>query len=124
VAGNSLEVRVDPLDKAGEVIDAAIEAGANRTNQLSFELRDPDAAQLEALAAAMERARAQARVLAAADGKEVGRIYRASTAGGGPPQPFFRAASMKAMAEDASTPIEGGPIRVEAVVDVTYFLVP
>ena len=121
-ASNSIEVTVDPIEKAGEVIDAAIEAGANRTNQLSFGLKEPETAQLEALADAMRRARIQAEVLAGAVGKYVGDALRISTHGGGQPGPYPR--MMRAMAEAAPTPIKAGPVRTTASVDVTYWLVP
>lgn len=121
-ASNSIEVTVDPLDKAGEVIDAAIEAGANRTNQLTFGLKDSEAAQLEALADAMRRARIQAEVLARAVGKHAGEALRISTAGGGSPGPYPK--MMRAMAESMPTPIEAGPIRTTASVDVIYVLTP
>lgn len=121
-ASNSIEVTVDPLDKAGEVIDAAIEAGANRSDQLSFGLKEPEKAQLEALADAMRRARIQAEVLARAVGKHVGDALRISTAGGGSPGPYPK--MMRAMAEAMPTPIEAGPIRTTASVDVTYILTP
>lgn len=121
-ASNSIEVTVDPVDRAGDVIDAAIEAGANRSNQLEFGLKDPDAAHLEALADAMRRARMQANVLARSVGKYVGDAVLISTHGDESPGRYLM--GMRAMKEDAGTPIEGGPIRTTASVEVTFVLTP
>lgn len=71
-ASISLSVTINDVDKVGAYIDAAVKAGATRTNNIRFSLQDPTAFENEALTMAMANAKARADVLAAAAGKTVG----------------------------------------------------
>jgi uncharacterized protein len=114
---NMVQVHVDPLDRTGAVIDAALNAGANRVTSLMFELRDPDAARLDALRAAMTRAQREAEAVATAAGQRLGSPLRIDLGGAmAPPMPMARAE----MAMDAATPIEGGQLTIMATVHVVY----
>jgi uncharacterized protein YggE len=92
---------------------------------LNFELRDPEAARLDALRDAMTSARREAEALAAAAGQTVGPTLSIQTSGGGrfpPPMPMYRGVAMD-MAQ-ATTPIEPGTLTVTASVVVIYRIVP
>ncbi len=71
---NTLEVTSPDLTKAGQIIDTANSAGANRINGLSFGLRDSNDAQTQALTRAATRARDQARAIAQGVGLSLGSI--------------------------------------------------
>jgi len=116
---NMVAVTVDGPERAGAVIDASLEAGANRVDGLEFQLRDVDDARREALRDAMQRARAEAEVLAAAAGLTLGEPVMISSAMGGwqPPMPMME---RMAMGGDMATPVEPGTLRVQAMVEVHY----
>ncbi len=117
-AENSIDVETGALDRVGALIDAAIAAGANRINSLSFVLREETSARNEAIARAAKDAQAQAQALASALGVKLKGIVRATTESGQRPIPVM-ANRLAAMAA-APTPIEPGEVTVPATVSVTY----
>jgi uncharacterized protein YggE len=126
-ARNIVQVTTDNVAEAGNIIDVAIKAGANRVNNLNFQLRDPEAARQEALRLAVEKARTEAETIASALGRRLGPALAATTTGAfAPPQPF----AMRAMANIAQDmaapppPVEPGLIEVNAQVNVIYSLEP
>lgn len=119
-ATNMVQVEVDTVARAGRVIDGAIEAGANRVAGLSFDLRDPQAARLDALEDALATARREAEALARAAGVTLGPPVSIHTSGGGPVPPPMPYRSVMMDAAQAETPIEGGTLTVTAHVTVVY----
>jgi uncharacterized protein len=120
-AENTVSVETTALDRVGPMIDAAIGAGANRIDSVSFSLRDESGPRNEAIAKAASDAVGQARALAAALGVKLRRVLRASTNAEQPPIRFARAMPQMAMAaESAPTPITPGQITVPATVYLTY----
>jgi len=124
VANNMVRVQVDTIARVGSVIDATVASGANRIDNLSFELRDSESARLEALRRAVEKARAEAEVVATAAGQKLGPPLSISSSSGWTPQPMYRRADMgMAMeAQAAPTPIEAGNLTVTGTVSITYQL--
>ena len=118
VATNSVTAVIKQLAKAGAVIDAAVDAGANQVYGPSLSGGDQTALYRQALKAAVANARASAQALAEAANVSLGRVT-AIVEGGGAPQPLPFAAADKAM-EAGSTPIEPGTQQVSAVVSVTF----
>jgi uncharacterized protein YggE len=123
-AVNMVQVRVDTITRVGAVIDAAIGAGANRVANLSFELRDPDAARIEALRIAVSKARAEAQAIAAAAGQRLGPPLTIHSSY----QPIPYMDMQRGMAEMAAavpappTPIEPGMVSLMATVSIAYRL--
>ncbi len=117
VAINSVSATIKELAKAGGVIDAAVNAGANQVYGPSLSRSDQAELYRQALKAAVENARSNAQVLAAAANLSLGRVT-AIVEGGGAPQPLLYAAD-KANALE-STPIEAATQQVSATVSVTY----
>jgi len=66
VATNRVTVVVDDLRLTGRVVDAAVGAGANEVDSLSFGLKDPSAYRARALRLAVQDAQATAAALASA----------------------------------------------------------
>ena len=123
-AVNMVEAKVDSLARLGPVIDGAIEAGANRVASLQFELRDPEAARLEAIEQAIGKAAREAEVVARASGQRLGPPLDIQTSSNVPyPRAMFadRAVAFEA-AQMAPTPIEGGSITIMASVTIVYRL--
>lgn len=122
-AVNMVQVTVDSVPRLGGVIDAAIGNGANRVANIRFQLRDPRAAHLEAVAVATRNARREAEVIAEAAGETLGPVVSINTGGYNPvPPPMPYARMDMAMAAEASTPVEGGTLTVVANVHIVYRL--
>jgi uncharacterized protein YggE len=71
VASNSVQVRIHDLSSVGQVIDAAVGAGADSVNDIRFQLADPNTIRTDALSQAVKGARTKADALAAAAGAHV-----------------------------------------------------
>jgi uncharacterized protein YggE len=126
-AGNVIEVTVDDIKLVGKVIDAGLEAGANRLEGVSFGLKDDMPQRTRALTKAVEEARTKAQTMARALDVPLGSV-REVTEGGIQvfrPDQFAGRRALAMMAADANatpTPVEPGEIRVQATVTVHYDL--
>ncbi len=123
LARNTIEVRLDDLNRVGEVVDLATTAGATSIGDVRFDLKDREAAEREALGRAVADARAKAETMATAAGRTIQAIWRiveqASAEPG--PRPVFRAMAAGAPAQ-APTPISAGDIEIRARVSLTALI--
>jgi uncharacterized protein YggE len=121
-ASNMLEVTVRDLDKAGQVLQAATDAGANNVWGISFELEDPQPLLAQARVKAVEHAKQNAAALAKLSGVKLGAIISVSEGGGaqGPVPPMFRMQAEAAHGGDV--PIERGEVTVSQQVQIVYAL--
>ena len=115
-AHNSVSVTIRVLAKAGSILDAASSAGANDVYGPTLSRSDEAGQQAKALRAAVDDARAKARVLAEAAGVQLGRV-RAITENGNGPDPYLPVALAQ---RSADAPIEPGRQQVQATVRVTF----
>ncbi len=107
----------DELD-VGEVLDAAVGAGTNRVESVTFGLRDPTSVQEEALEEAVNDGMGKAGVISEAAGVTLGPILSISESGA---SPVPMAESRIYFAADvAATPIVPGDVEVTATVTITY----
>jgi len=121
---NMVRVTVDSIPRVGAVIDAGTSAGANRVAGISFELKDAQAAREAALTMAVEKARREAEIVARAAGRSLGEPISISLSSPmGPPRPMYAERGV-AMAQMASTPVEGGTLEISATVHVVFRLNP
>lgn len=120
-AVNHVNVRADDVGKVGALIDASVTAGSNRIAGLSFEAKDPQPARLEALRAAVARAKAEAETVAAALGVTLGPPLEVQSSAdyGMPPVPMYRAMEMSAQLAP-STPVEAAEQVLRANVTIRY----
>ncbi len=120
VARNALEVRLDDVSATGDVLEAAIQAGATSIAGVRFDLKDRAAAEREALRLAVVDARARADALAAGAGQTIERVLRILDTRQSfvPPRPMAMA---RAVADSAdSTPaIEPGVVEIHAQAQLT-----
>lgn len=126
VATNTVRVTVGDVRRAGAVVDAGVNAGANQLMGVSFSLRDDLEARRAAIRKATLEARAKAEAMAEALGVRLGRVASATT-GAVEARPFrFSGREMMAMsakADIAPTPVEGGQVEVTAEVTVEYEII-
>lgn len=121
-----LEVELDNLDKLGDVIEGAIDAGVNEVSPPQLDSSRRKELSRDALAAAAADARANAERIAASLGVTVGAV-RTITAGGAAPPPMplqLNAMRAQAMAADgAAESYAPGEIGFESRVDATFDLI-
>jgi uncharacterized protein len=126
-ARNTVQVIVDDVDAVGGLVDAALEAGANRVAGLSFEIRDAEPHRQEALRQAVARARGEAEVMAEALGMRLGTPIEVQGGAQLPGPRNIEAFSMRAdvmMEAAVPTPVQAGLQTVQANVSIRYRLHP
>ncbi len=106
------------LDRVGDLIDKAVEAGANQVNGPMLAVADQEKLYRQALVAAVADARESAQVLAAATGRSLGRVTSVVEGGGSGAVPMFE----KSAVSDAGPPIEAGMQQTTATISVTFAL--
>ena len=116
-ASNSVSATIG-VARAGALIDAAAEAGANQISGPGLSSSDAERLYKDALAAAVADARERAEVLAKAAGRSLGGITT-MVESGAQPTPVYRAT---ADAGTSSTPVEPGQQETAATVSVTFDL--
>ena len=106
---NRVTVTRERVDGVGELIEAAVAAGANEASQLSFFVADPSAAQGQGLDQAFAAARAKAETLAKLAGQRLGEALCVSESGGvPPPMPMARFQAAQAAVEPGTEAITFG----------------
>jgi uncharacterized protein YggE len=109
------------LARVGAAIDAALGAGATNIAQLRFESTKREAARLEALGRAVQRARREAEAIAHASGGHLGNLISATSTGAVAFEGPQVAGAMRLASE---TPITAGPLEVSATVTARWAFVP
>lgn len=120
VARNTIEVRVDNVDRVGEYLEIAVGSGATALGGIRFDLKDRSKLEREALRLAVADARGKAEAAAAGAGRTIDRILRVEEAYGvgvPPPVPMRRMAVETAAA--AEPPISAGQLEIQARVTLT-----
>ena len=117
-ASLTLAVAIRDLKKAGEIIDTALIAGANRMDGLSFGLADPDPATDEARALAVKKAVARAQILAEAAGIKLGSVQRIRDIDHGQGRPM----PMAEMSMKTSVPVAPGELGISAGVEIDFLI--
>ena len=118
-----LQVKVRDVDKVGEVIDDAVEAGGDllQMQGISFAIDDTTALRSDAREEAMADARAKAEELASLAGVSLGKpTYITESSYAPSPQPYFDRGMGYAMEEAAVTEISAGELEVVVNVNIIY----
>jgi uncharacterized protein YggE len=125
VARNTIEVRVDDVDRVGEYLEIAVGSGATSLGGIRFDLKDRSKLEREALRMAVADARTKADAVAAGAGRAIDRILRVEEVPMGGPVPMPRLAAREAFqAADGSAapPISAGQTEIRARVTLTAAL--
>ena len=121
VARNTIEVRVDNVDRIGEYLEIAVGSGATSLGGIRFDLKDRAKLEREALRLAVADARTKAEAAAAGAGRAIDRIVKIEelTVEGGP-IPVQRMARQTLAADAAAAPpISTGQMEISARVTLT-----
>lgn len=89
VVSNIVQVTVRDVEKAGDVLDAVVRAGANQVHGVTFTVSDESTWQSKARANAMADARSRAQELAGLADSELGEVLTVSEVIGGMPVPLM-----------------------------------
>jgi uncharacterized protein YggE len=122
VVDNTVYVTVRDLAGLGDLLDAAVRAGANNINSIQFDVADKSQAMSAARKSAVEAAEKQAKELAAAAGVSLGAIQTISYYDSAP-YPVFEGKDMGASgggAMDVSVPINPGQMQLSVTVTISY----
>lgn len=119
----SVTVTVRETAKVGDLLAAAVEAGANMVNYIQFDIENRAALEAEARDLAVADAKARAELLAKAFGLAVGEPLTI-TEGSGSYVPFVGLGGGGGMGRVEAAPISEGTLRVDMQVTVTFALVP
>jgi uncharacterized protein len=119
---NQLRVTVRDTDTLGEILDAAVGAGANSIYGVNFFVDDQTEAQREARVEAVENARVKAEELAAAAGMTLGPIVSISEGATPIVSPVYGRGGGGMAAAEAAVPIEPGATTVAVDVVVSFEL--
>jgi uncharacterized protein len=109
---------VRDIDRIGELLDSAVEAGGNVIESINFELSEPSNLHEQALETAMSDARRKAQHLANLAGAQLGAVWTISETDRFP-RP---AVGVPELADVAQVPVEPGVLSVEVQVEVTWLL--
>jgi len=114
---HSYQVQVRDVEQVGEVLAAAVDAGANYIGGINFTIADPQALATEARALAMDDAASKAGQLADLAGVALGAVTAISE-----PGPGFNGAYPSAARYDmaAQSSVEGGQLAVNVTLSVSY----
>jgi len=114
VASNTVTVNLNNTTDVGRVLDAAVSAGSNSIQEVTFDLQNPGPQKDLALTMAILDAQRKAEIAAKAAKVKLGRVLEISEGYG------YVAAASRSAAFDVATPIMPGKMEITASVTVTY----
>lgn len=113
---HQVRVKVTDLTKTGQVLQAALKAGANTVAGVEFTIADATALQQQARDKAMASARAKAEQLAAGFGVKLGAVRSINEFTGATPVPVALSEGMGG----GGVPVQGGTFNITVEVQVTF----
>jgi uncharacterized protein YggE len=116
---NTVYITVRDLTKLGDLLNAAVGAGANNINSITFDVADKTAAMAQARQKAMANASGLADELAQTAGVTLGTI-QSITYSDNSPTPYYGMGGGGAAASNVSVPIQPGQTQISVTVSVTY----
>jgi len=117
---NTVYVTVRELDRLGDLLDTAVQAGANTVNSVQFDVANKDAVLKEARIDALKDAETQAKELADAAGLTLGEVQSINFANNQFPIFDGKGGGGGAAAEAAAVPIQPGQLTFTVTVNITY----
>jgi uncharacterized protein YggE len=118
----SVQVQIRSIGSAGQIIDAAVAAGANRVDSISFSVGDMTPYKDQARALAMANARQKADQLAGLAGMRVTGVKSISESDATSAPVRTERAVAAAPAAAAPPPVEPGEQEIRTQVSVTYII--
>ncbi|WP_052339679.1 SIMPL domain-containing protein [Gorillibacterium massiliense] len=116
-----LQITLDRVELTGQVVDTAVQNGANFVSSIQFSVANPELIYNQALSAAVQNAESKAGAIARTLGVTLVRMplkVTEETQNVGPPIPFK--AALMAEGAAAPTPIQPGQLEIRATVRAQY----
>lgn len=117
---STVQITVRQVDTVGEILQAAIDAGANNIYGLSFGIDDASGLAAEARLGALQNAREKAEAIAAELGVELGEVQSVIETSGGSPMPVFESAAMGLGGGGGEPPISEGSMTLSVNVQMSF----
>jgi uncharacterized protein YggE len=117
---NRVRATTDEIDRTGEIIDAAIAAGATDVDSIRFSASDPSSAVAEARAEAVEAAALSASQLASAAGVQVGDVLSITEGSAASEFGRFRLQGYGGDTAGGPTPVMPGVVSIDVDVYIEY----
>lgn len=117
---NTITATIDDITTVGNIIDAALSAGANQISGVHFRKKDELQLKQAVLQAAVKEATAKAEAIANALNKHLATPISVSESGVSVQAPEFQRYLVKSADMAANTPITPGTIQVQGSVNVVF----
>jgi len=121
VVDNTVYVTIRDLATIGDLLDAAVTAGANNINSIQFDVADRSEALSQARLAAVADAQKQAEELTTASGARLGEVQTISYYDTSAPM-NVEYAKNAVMMDGASVPVQAGSLQITTTVSIVYEL--
>lgn len=117
---NQVRITIRQLDRVGEILDAAVEAGANNVFGVTFTREDAEGARSQARVEAVENAQAKAQEYAGLNDLTLGSVVSVSeVVGGSAPYGLVREAAAEGLGGGGPS-ISPGQLEVQVQIQITY----
>ncbi len=118
---NVLSITVRDVNKIGEILSQAVEAGANVVNSIQYAIAETEALAAQARELAMQNAKSKAEQLAGLAAVSLGGVEMITDSISSPisPEPMY-----DARAVSGGVPVSGGQLAITATVQVRYGINP
>ncbi len=120
IVDNTVYVTLRAIDKIGDVLSSAVEAGANSITGIQFDVLDKTQLLNDARNKAIENAKAQAGDVAKAAGVTLGNINNISFYSNVPPVPMLDSKVAAGVGGGGSTPISTGQLTFSVNATLTF----
>jgi hypothetical protein len=117
---NNLLVTIRDLTKVTTTLGAAIEAGANSINGVTFSIADPSALQSQARQLAVENGKATAEELATLNGVTLGQVVSVSEIISSGVYPYSDVAAAQGLGGGGAGPIVPGEVEISTQLQISY----
>ena len=117
---NVVQVTVREVERAGEILSRAVDAGANVVDGVQYTFSDTDALERRARELAFGDAQSKAQQLASLAGATLGPVKYASEYGGYGGEPYYDRGVAAEAAPMGGAPLSGGQLAVTVTVDVVF----
>ena len=117
---NTVYVTVRDLETLGDLLDTAVQAGANTVNSVQFDVEKKDEALKQARIDAMKNAETQAKELAEAAGLSLGEVQSINFVDNQYPIFDGKGGGGGVASEAAAVPIQPGQLTFTVTVNITY----
>jgi uncharacterized protein YggE len=115
---NTVQVTIRDLNKVGQILDQAVQAGANDVSGVTFAIENPSKLQADALGQAVSDAQNRATALAQSSGVQLDNVIDITQMTGSSPVPVIASAAQ--LANNTSVPIQPGLVEVHLQIQVSF----